>query len=339
MSLPDFSDVSKPMDGRVTPFSPAGPTGSTSGVAHATNRVADAASHTAHSILSAPRMPVPAFSDITKPSNDLINKDFYHATKAQLEVKLKAPNGVAFTTKGTSPHDGAIAASVEAKKDLSNGLTLTETWASTNMLSTKLEMDNTLAKGLKAEVLNFFNPSKGATAFKGNLIFKQPMFHTRAFMDYAPGGNVTAVVDGVVGHEGFLVGGEVGYDVQKAAVTRYSAAVGYTTPLMSAALTATNNMSIYSASYYQKVNSAVEAGAKASYDTKSSSTIGMELASKYRIDPLSFAKVKINDRGIASLAYNTKINSGFTFGIGASLDTQKMNEAGHKIGASFTFEG
>jgi len=171
-------------------------------------------------------------------------------------------------------------------------LTLTETWASTNMLSTKLEMDNTLAKGLKAEVLNFFNPSKGATAFKGNLIFKQPMFHTRAFMDYAPGGNVTAVVDGVVGHEGFLVGGEVGYDVQKAAVTRYSAAVGYTTPLMSAALTATNNMSIYSASYYQKVNSAVEAGAKASYDTKSSSTIGMELASKYRIDPLSFAKVR-----------------------------------------------
>lgn len=176
----------------------------------------------------------------------------------------------------------------------SSGMTLTETWSSTNMLSTKVEMDNTLAKGLKAEVVNFFNPSKGATAFKGNLYFRQPMFHTRAFMDYAPGGNITTVVDGVVGHEGFLVGGEVGYDVQKAAVTRYSAAVGYTTPLMSAALTATNNMSIYSASYYQKVNSAVEAGAKASYDTKSSSTIGMEIASKYKIDPLSFAKVGSN---------------------------------------------
>ena len=50
-------------------------------------------------------------------------------------------------------------------------------------------------------------------------------------------------------------------------------------------------------------------------------------------------KAKINDRGIASLAYNTKINSGLTFGIGGSFDTQKLNEAGHKFGTSFTFEG
>jgi len=67
--------------------------------------------------------------------------------------------------------------------------------------------------------------------------------------------------------------------------------------------------------------------------------VGLEIASKYKIDPATFAKAKINDRGILSLAYNTKINQGFTFGIGASLDTQKLNEAGHKIGTSFTFEG
>lgn len=42
-------------------------------------------------------------------------------------------------------------------------------------------------------------------------------------------------------------------------------------------------------------------------------------------------QAKINDRGIASLAYNTKLNSGATFGIGASFDTQKLNEAGHKV--------
>jgi len=28
-----------------------------------------------------------------------------------------------------------------------------------------------------------------------------------------------------------------------------------------------------------------------------------------------------------------------TFGVGGSFDTQKLNEAGHKIGTSFTFEG
>ncbi len=59
----------------------------------------------------------------------LINKDFYHAAAgrahqlaiiahpadrftAALEVKLKAPNGVNFTAKGTSSHDGAFPLSV-----------------------------------------------------------------------------------------------------------------------------------------------------------------------------------------------------------------------------------
>ena len=106
------------------------------------------------------------------------------------------------------------------------------------------------------------------------------------------GGNINATVDGVIGHDGFLVGGEAGYDVQKAAITRYSAAVGYTSPLYSAAITATNNLSVYSASYYQKVNTSTEFGAKASMDSKNPQTIGLEIASKYKVDPLSFAKVR-----------------------------------------------
>ncbi|EOD50101.1 Outer mitochondrial membrane protein porin protein [Neofusicoccum parvum] len=333
-------------------------------------------------------MSVPAFSDIPKSANDLLNKDFYHAAAAVLEVKLKSPNGVAVTTKGTSAHDGPINGSVEGKKGLSNGIslqlfslmapirkkngfncnfillgvpgppeaggmgitglmrtststgiTVTESWNTANVLNTKVELDNTFTKGLKAELSSVFAPSKGNKGQKLNLTFKQPAFQTRAFFDYSAAGNLTAVVDGVVGHEGFLVGGEAGYDVQKAAITRYSAAVGYQTPLYSAAITATNNLNVFTASYYQKVNAAVETGAKASWDAKAGSAVGIELASKYKLDPLSFAKAKINDRGIASLAYNTKINQGFTFGIGASLDTQKLNEAGHKIGASFTFEG
>jgi voltage-dependent anion channel protein 2 len=50
-------------------------------------------------------------------------------------------------------------------------------------------------------------------------------------------------------------------------------------------------------------------------------------------------QVKINDRGIAALAYSTKLNAGTTLGLGLSLDTAKLNEAGHKIGTSLTFEG
>lgn len=103
----------------------------------------------------------------------------------------------------------------------------------------------------------------------------------------------TANIDAVLGRDGFLVGAEAAYDVQKASITKYSAAVGYSVPEYSAAITATNNLSVFAASYYHKVNSAVEAGAKATWDSKSSNNVGLEVASKYRLDPTSFAKVGI----------------------------------------------
>ncbi|OJD27345.1 mitochondrial outer membrane protein porin [Blastomyces percursus] len=345
----------------------------------------------------------PAFSDIAKAANDLLNKDFYHTSAANLEVKSKAPNGVTFNVKGKSAHEGPINGSLEAKyvdaptgnalllpntrrkpllhsqeapksprnmkidfasmryhppnllnfvislsglPDRSSirlmfhpcsGLTLTQTWTTSNSLDTKLELDNNIAKGLKAEILTQYLPSSQSKGAKLNLHFKQPNIHARAFFDLLKG--PTANFDAVLGHEGFLVGAEGGYDVQKAAITKYSAAVAYSLPEYSAAITASNNLSLFSASYYHRVNAQVEAGAKATWDSKVGNTVGLEVASKYRLDPSSFAKAKINDRGIAALAYNVLLRPGVTLGLGASFDTQKLNQAAHKVGASFTFEG
>lgn len=282
-------------------------------------------------------MSIPAFSDIAKPTNDLLSKDFYHTTATNLEIKSKAPNGVTFLVKGKSAHDGHTGGQIEAKyADLPTGLTLTQAWTTLNTLDTKIELDNTITKGLKAEVLTHFLPSTQAKGAKLNLYFKQPSFHARAFFDLLKG--PTANVDAVLGHDGFLVGAEAGYDVQKAAITRYSAAVGYTVPEYTAAITATNNLSIFSASYFHRVNAQVEAGAKASWDSKGTNQVGLEVASKYRLDPTSFAKAKINDRGIAALAYSVLLRPGVTLGLGASFDTQNLHESAHKVGASFTFE-
>lgn len=114
----------------------------------------------------------------------------------------------------------------------------------------------------------------------------------RTFFDLFRG--PTANIDAVLGHEGFLVGAEAGYDVQKAAVTKYSAAIGYSLPQYAATIQATNNLSVFSASYYHLVNKEVEAGAKATWDSKAGNNVGLEIASKYKLDPSSFAKVKHN---------------------------------------------
>jgi len=279
----------------------------------------------------------PAFSDIAKSSNDLITKDFYHTAAFALEVKSKAPNGVTFNVKGKSSHESHTGGQIEAKyKDDASGLTLTQAWTTANVLDTKIELDNQLAKGLKAELLTHYTPKSKTYGAKTNLFFKQPNFHGRAYFDLFRG--PTANIDAVLGHEGFLVGAEAGYDVQKAAITRYSAAVGYTVPQYSAAITATNNLSVFAASYYHRVNSEVEAGAKATWDSKAGDKVGLEVASKWHLDPTSFVKAKVNDRGIAAFAYNIILRPGATLGLGLSLDTQNLNEAAHKVGASFTFD-
>ncbi|KAG7137501.1 Mitochondrial outer membrane protein porin like [Verticillium longisporum] len=283
-------------------------------------------------------MSVPNFADIAKASNDLLNKDFYHLSAATLEVKSNTPNNVAFKVTGKTSHEKATAGAIEGKySEKASGLTLTQTWNTANALDTKVELADILAKGLKAEGVFSFLPATQAKGAKFNLHFKQPNVHGRAFFDLLKG--PTANIDAVVGHEGFLAGASAGYDVNKAAITGYSAAVGFTAPAYTAAITATDNLSIFAASYYHKVNSQVEAGAKATWNSKTGNNVGLEVASKYRIDPVSFAKVKVNDRGVAALAYNVLLRPGVTLGLGASFDTQKLDQATHKLGASFTFEG
>ncbi|KAL9031013.1 MAG: hypothetical protein Q9196_000914 [Gyalolechia fulgens] len=276
--------------------------------------------------------PPPAFPDIAKASNDIEGK-YVDASSGMHNFLCRMTS--------TSSSERRLVFVAQRSHILTTsrhpGITLTQGWTTSNILNSKFELDNQIAKGLKAELATDFTPSSKDFAAKVNLHFKQPNFHARAFFDLMKG--PTANIDAVLGREGFLVGAEAGYDVQKAAITRYSAAVGYAVPQYSAAITATSNLSVFSAAYYQKVNSEVEAGAKATWDSKGSNNVGLEVASKYRLDPTSFAKAKVNDRGIASLAYNVLLRSGVTAGVGVSLDTQKLNESAHKVGTHFEFSG
>merc|ERR1712000_586803 len=94
-----------------------------------------------HSPSNTARMSVPAFSDIAKPANDLLNKDFYHLAATTLEFKDTAPNGVAFKVIGKATHEKATSAAIEGKyNDKPTGLTLTQTWNTANALDTKVEV-------------------------------------------------------------------------------------------------------------------------------------------------------------------------------------------------------
>ena len=104
-------------------------------------------------------------------------------------------------------------------------------------------------------------------------------FRWRTSFRIAQGPTVTA--DAVLGRDGFLAGFEGSYNVSEGRVTKYAAAVGFSAPEYAVAVHGLGNLSTFAASYYHRVNPDVEAGAKATWDTKASaSAVSLEVAAK-----------------------------------------------------------
>ncbi|OLL22562.1 Mitochondrial outer membrane protein porin [Neolecta irregularis DAH-3] len=282
----------------------------------------------------------PNYKDIAKAASDLLSKDF-PVQDTKLEIKTVAPNGVAFTVRGTQDSKiGSIAGDLETKyTDKQKGLSFTTIWNTAGILNSKVEYDDKLAKGLKLEGVTTYNPNKNALdCAKFSVFHKQAPCHARAFVNALKGPVINA--DVVIGSDGFVAGGEIAYNLGDGRITGYGGSVGYISPLYSLSVQASNNLKVFTASYYHRVGHQVEAAAKAIYDSKAASPgVALEVGSKYLLDPTTFLKGKINNSGIAAISYNQVLRPGVKVGVGAKIDTQNPQGPSHKVGMSFTFEG
>ncbi|KAJ3303497.1 Mitochondrial porin [Kappamyces sp. JEL0829] len=281
----------------------------------------------------------PHFGDLGKPANDLLGKDFPIGS-AKLEVNTTTPNGIKFTINGNKDNKtGAIASDVKAKySDKAKGLTFTETWTSTNVLGAQLELENTIAQGLKLDLNGTLLPEKGTKNAKAAVEYKQDYVFTRSSLDLLKG--PTLFADAVVGTDGYIAGGDVAYDVSEARVTKYGAALGYIAPLYSVSLLASNKFSLFTASYYQKVNADVETAAKAAWNKAlPESSVGIEVGTKVILDKASFFKAKVDNQGRLGLGYTHILRTGIKVAVGGLFDTTRLAQDAHKVGVQFTFEG
>ncbi|BGP58174.1 Mitochondrial porin [Rhodotorula sphaerocarpa] len=274
----------------------------------------------------------PSWKDLGKSASDLLNKDFPLAGNA-LEVKTRAPNGVAFKVAGLrDAKSAAIAGDLEAKyADVKNGVTLTQTWTTSNVLKTQVELENQVAKGLKLDIQGHLLPATQGKSAYVTAIYRQPSVHTRALLDVFKGPTFTA--DAVIGRDGFLLGAESTYSVPSGAITRYALGLGYAAPTYTVTLHGLANLSVFSASYYHKVSKDVEAGAKAIWDSKSTaSQVGLEVGTKCYLDNTAFVKAKVNNANIAALSYVQALRPGVKASFGLAVDMTKLGEASHKYG-------
>jgi len=293
--------------------------------------------------MSLPQPVPPSWKDLGKSSNDLLGKD-YPFQGTSLEVKTKTPSNVTFKVAGARDSKTSnIAGDIEAKyADFKNGLVFTESWTTSNVLKSQLELENYLANGLKLDINTALMPEKGSKSALLNVVYKQSGVHTRAVLDVFKGPTFTA--DTVFGRDGFLFGAETAYNVTEGKISRYAAALGYNAKEYSVTLHGLNNLNTFSASYYHRVSPDVEAGAKAVYDTKATTSgVALEVGAKAYLDSAAFVKAKINNSGVLALGYTQALRPGVKASFGLALDTQRLNEISpsgptHKVGAHIVFE-
>lgn len=287
--------------------------------------------------ISIPAPSVPAFRDIAKSSNDVLQRDFYHSSPLSLKARTTAPNGVSFSVSGVSDSKSdSLNGNLETKyADKATGVTLTQGWLTSNVLNTRVEMNDAFSPGLNGAVNTRFEPGTGARSANVGLTYKHPGVNANVVADVfksAFTGNV------VFGHKGFVSGAEIAYDIRKGQIKQYGTTIGYIAPAYSASVSTANNFSVYSASIYHRVNPNTELGASATWKKLGiSDAIKLEAAVKHKLDSSSFVKAKLDNYGIAALSYSQIIRPGVTLGVGLEANIEKLNESSHKVGLSLDF--
>ncbi|KAJ3136981.1 Mitochondrial porin [Physocladia obscura] len=284
-------------------------------------------------------MSVPHYGDFGKSLNDLLNKD-YPVGSAKLEVNTTTSNGIKFTVTGNKDNKtGNIVSELKTKySDKARGLTVTEHWNAANVIGAQVELQDAIAAGVKLDVSGSIHPSNGAKNAKAVVEFKQANVFTRSSVDLFSKAGPTIHTDAVVGSDGFILGGDVAYNVNDATIHRYNLATGYATSEYQVGIHATGKFSHFTAFYFHKVNKQVDAGAKAIWNKAASDAVSIEVGTKYTLDNQTFVKAKIDNVGRLGLGYTQILRPGVKLALGGSFDTTRLHENVHRVGLSFILE-
>jgi len=277
------------------------------------------------------------YSEINKPVKDLLEKDFPFG-QVKLEVNTTASNGVKFTMSGT--HEDkmpGVKAELKSKYTHKPSRTcFTEKWTSDNVIGTELEMCDSLLDGLKLGFDAQFNAAKNSTLLKVNSGFRRDFLNLNTSVDVFNGPSVSA--DFVSQFQGFQLGGDFGYDVPSAQVTRYDLAAGYNRFDYSVVVMAKKQLSLFSASVHHKVRSDLSTGAMVTYDHALKTPVSFEFVSQYALDKDAYVKSKVDSQGKLGMSYTQTLRPALKLTVGCLVDTKNLNQNTHKLGLAMVFD-
>ncbi|RKP01420.1 hypothetical protein CXG81DRAFT_12018 [Caulochytrium protostelioides] len=301
-------------------------------------------------------MSFPSFTDVGKPCNDLLKKDFPVGT-VKVEGKFRTTNGVNFTTTAVRnnkdysysfDHEGKY-----AHKPL--GLTLTLGVSSANLVTAKAELLDQLARGLKTDVQAQVLTTSLTTNVRVSSEFKRSFLAS----SFKSGAAIVARGNADI-HKGPLLSGDVAvsannvvagiegaYDVQEKVVKRAAYVLGYINPEYKVSLHLLNGGKLCSLAYHHRVSRDVEAAVNTTLNPLGTSSLGdvsAEMGLKYVLDPATFVKAKLDTQGRLGLGYTQILRPGVKLSLGSVVETGKLaatavDANNIKFGTAFVIEG
>jgi len=281
-------------------------------------------------------MAPPTYGDLGKSARDVFGKG-YHFSLVKLDVKTKTSSGVEFSSGGSSNVDnGKVAGSLETKyKCADYGMTFTEKWTTDNKLSTTLDIQDQVLKGLKLTFDSTFAPQTGAKTGLIKAEYKHDLVTLCSDVDINLAGPLVNAA-ATIGHQGWLAGYQLAFDSAKSKMTKNNFCLGYSTGDF-VLHTNVNDGQVFGGSVYQKVNGQLETGINLGW-TASKNETSFGIGCKYALDKTASIRAKVNNSSQIGLGYQQKLRDGVTLTLSSLIDGKNFNQGGHKLGIALELE-
>jgi len=276
------------------------------------------------------------YGDLGKSARDVFGKG-YHFSLMKLELKTKTASGVDFTAGGSSNTDsGKVDGSLETKyKFAEYGTTFTEKWNTNNQLSTTIDVQDKILKGLKLTFDSEFSPQTGAKSGKVKAEYKHDLVTVNSDVDINLGGPLVNA-SAVVGHKGWLAGYQLAFDTGKSKLTKNNFCLGYSSGDF-VLHTNVNDGQVFGGSVYQKVNPNLDTAINLGW-TASKNETSFGIGCKYTLDKNASLRAKVNNSSQVGLGYQQKLRDGVTITLSTLIDGKNVQQGGHKLGLALELE-
>ncbi|CAM6087181.1 unnamed protein product [Calypogeia fissa] len=268
------------------------------------------------------------YSDIGKKAKDLINKDYTYDQKFTVSTATSA--GLNFTTTGTKRGEG-FAADISTNFKQGNISADVKFDTKSNILAT-VTVDEFTA-GAKS-IFSFTIPDHKSG--KVEVLYAHDNVGITSSIGLTPNPHVD--VTAVIGSEGLVLGGEVGYDTASGLLTKYNAAVGFTKPDFSTAVHLVDKGDVVKASYLHLVNPASRtqiAAEIAHRFSKNENTF--TVGGLYGLDPLTTIKGRLNNHGKLATLLQHEFRPKSLVTISGEVDTKSLDKSA-KIGLALALK-